>query len=147
MFPQLSTEHTQEAKNVFFTFFYYHIFHPHQLQHLAKNDGRFIQLCVLFTRKNSLLRIGKHKRCSLSIYHTSFDPHQLHYSKATIEEERNIPRPYNQRAIYLGSFQEFFLFCANMQKYFRNAFLSGFLFETKIQIKCYSNGFQNQSFI
>ena len=36
-----------------------------------------------FSRKNSLLRIGKHKRCSLSIYHTSFDPHQLHYSIAT----------------------------------------------------------------
>ena len=70
------------SKKTFFTFFFYHIFHPHQLWHLTKNDWRFIQICA-FYHKNSLLRIGKHKRCSLSIYHTSFDPHQLHYSIPT----------------------------------------------------------------
>ena len=59
-----------------------------------KTDDLYSYVCFL-PEKNSLLRIGKHKRCSLSIYHTSFDPHQLHYSKATIEEERNIPRPYH----------------------------------------------------
>ena len=96
MFLHLSTENTQEAKKrAPYLLLLPHISSASVMAFSKKmTDDLYSYVCFL-PEKNSLLRIGKHKRCSLSIYHTSFDPHQLHYSKATIEEERNIPRPYN----------------------------------------------------
>ena len=104
---------------------------------------------VLFTRKNSLLKIGKHKRCSLSIYHTSFDPHQLHYSKATFifpQKKKEILHDRTTSGLFIfGLFKNAFYF-AQICKMLPQCFSKWIFIRTKRQFKCYSNGFQSQSF-
>ena len=107
-------------------------------------NGRFIQLYA-FCQKNSLLRIGKHKRCSLSIYHTSFDPHQLHYSIAThtlVKRKKEILFDLKTSVCYLSLvFSRSSFYSAQICKN-ASAILNGVSFEIKIRFKRYSNDFK-----
>ena len=100
---------------------------------------------MLFARKNSLLRIGKHKRCSLSIYHTSFDPHQLHYSIAThtlVKRKKEILFDLKTSVCYLSLvFPRSSFYSAQICKN-ASAILNGVSFEIKIRFKRQSNDFK-----
>ena len=93
-----------------------------------------------------MLRIGKHKRCSLSIYHTSFDPHQLHYSIAThtlVKRKKEIFYDLKTSVCYLSLvFSRSSFYSAQICKNASAIFLSGFSFENKIRFKRYSNDFK-----